>query len=65
MSSSDNILLVVVKGPILQGDVYHLVFELGEWLDGRVWPEEDEVDVLRLVALVHHVTGTALLFVSS
>ena len=41
----------------IQGDVYHLVFELGEWLDGRVWPEEDQLDVLRLVDLVHHVTG--------
>jgi hypothetical protein len=41
-----------------QGDVYHLVFNLCEWLDGRVWPAEDELDVLRLVDLIHHVTGT-------
>lgn len=43
-----------------QGDVYHLVFELGEWLDGRVWAEEDRLDVLRLVDLIHHVTGVSM-----
>ena len=42
----------------MQGDVYHLLFNLGEWLDGRVWPEKDELDVLRLLDLIHHVTGT-------
>ena len=42
---------------MLQGDVYHLVFELGEWLDGRVWPSTDELDVLRLVDFIEHVTG--------
>ena len=41
----------------MQGDVYHLVFELGEWLDGRVWPSEDELDVLRMVDLIEHLTG--------
>ena len=44
---------------MVQGDVYHLVFELGEWLDGRVWAEEDRLDVLRLVDLIHHVTGVS------
>ncbi|KAK9792705.1 hypothetical protein WJX73_008294 [Symbiochloris irregularis] len=43
-----------------KGDVYHLLFNLGEWLDGRVWPEEDELDVLRLLDLIHHVTGCRL-----
>lgn len=43
----------------MQGDVYHLLFNLGEWLDGRVWPEQDELDVLRLLDLIHHVTGNA------
>ncbi|KAK9810613.1 hypothetical protein WJX73_004508 [Symbiochloris irregularis] len=43
-----------------KGDVYHLLFDLGEWLDGRVWPKSDELDVLRLVALIHHVTGARL-----
>lgn len=37
--------------------MYHLVFELGEWLDGRVWPSQDELDVLRLVDFIEHVTG--------
>ena len=37
--------------------MYHLVFELGEWLDGRVWPDEDELDVLRLVDFIEHCTG--------
>lgn len=41
----------------MQGDVYHLIFELGEWLDGRVWPSEDQLDVLRLVDFIEHVTG--------
>lgn len=41
----------------MQGDVYHLVFNLCEWLDGRVWPKEDELEVMRLVDLIHHVTG--------
>ena len=40
-----------------QGDVYHLLFDLGEWLDGRVWPRQDQLQVLRLLDLVHHVTG--------
>ena len=39
--------------------MYHLVFELGEWLDGRVWPSEDELDVLRMVDLIEHLTGRA------
>lgn len=43
----------------VQGDVFHLLHNLGEWLDGRVWPEEDELDVLRLLDLIHHVTGRA------
>lgn len=42
---------------MLQGDVYHLVFELGEWLDGRVWPSDDELDVLRMIDFIEHVTG--------
>ena len=44
---------------LFQGDVYHLVFELGEWLDGRVWPSSDELEVLRLVDFIEHVTGKA------
>lgn len=45
-----------------KGDVYHLVFELGEWLDGRVWPSDDELDVLRLVDFIEHVTGVRMKF---
>ena len=44
----------------LQGDVYHLLFNLGEWLDGRIWPEQDELDVLRMLDLIHHVTAEAI-----
>lgn len=40
--------------------MYHLVFELGEWLDGRVWPSSDELEVLRLVDFIEHVTGSPL-----
>ena len=40
-----------------QGDVYHLLFNLGEWLDGRVWLKKDRLDVQRLLDLIHHVTG--------
>lgn len=42
-----------------QGDVYHLLHDLGEWLDGRVWPRTDELEVLRLRDLIKHVTGLA------
>ena len=45
----------------LQGDVYHILFNLGEWLDGRVWPRKDQLEVLRLMDLIHHVTGLLLL----
>ena len=41
----------------MQGDVYHILFNLGEWLDGRVWPRKDQLEVLRLMDLIHHVTG--------
>ena len=44
---------------MVQGDVYHLVFELGEWLDGRVWSRSDELDVLRLMDFIEHVIGAA------
>ena len=40
-----------------QGDVYHLLHDLGEWVDGRVWPKTDELNVLRLLDLIRHVTG--------
>ena len=43
---------------LVQGDVYHLLFNLGEWLDGRVWLKKDRLDVQRLLDLIHHVTGT-------
>ena len=45
---------------VRQGDVYHLLFNLGEWLDGRVWPRADQLEVLRLLDLIHHVTGMCL-----
>ncbi|KAK9822580.1 hypothetical protein WJX74_006685 [Apatococcus lobatus] len=43
-----------------KGDVYHLLFNLGEWLDGRVWLKKDRLDVQRLLDLIHHVTGAKL-----
>ena len=42
---------------VVQGDVYHLLFNLGEWLDGRIWRKKDRLDVQRLLQLIHHVTG--------
>ena len=40
--------------------MYHILFNLGEWLDGRVWPRKDQLEVLRLMDLIHHVTGASL-----
>ena len=40
-----------------KSDVFHLLLGLAISLDNRVWPKEDEKDVLLLISLVHHVTG--------
>ena len=40
-----------------KGDVYHLLFDLCNYVDGRVWPTSDKTDVLLFLSLVHHVTG--------
>ena len=28
------------------------------YIDGRVWPREDELEVRLMMDLIHHVTGT-------
>jgi len=28
------------------------------YIDGRVWPKEDELEVRLMMDLIHHVTGT-------
>ena len=40
-----------------KGDVYHLLFDLGERLDGRMWAGDDRDNVERLMSLIAHVTG--------
>lgn len=40
-----------------KGDVYHLLFDMSGYVDGRVWPAQDKTDVLLFLALMHHVTG--------
>ncbi|KAL3142839.1 hypothetical protein ABBQ38_003132 [Trebouxia sp. C0009 RCD-2024] len=43
-----------------KGDVYHLLFDMCRYVDGRVWPTSDKTDVLLFLSLMHHVTGTPL-----
>lgn len=43
-----------------KGDVYHLLFDMCRYVDGRVWPSQDKTDVLLFLSLMHHVTGTPL-----
>ena len=40
-----------------KGDVYHLLFDMCRYVDGRVWPTQDKTDVLLFLSLMHHVTG--------
>ncbi len=40
-----------------KGDVYHLLFDMCRYVDGRVWPSQDKTDVLLFLSLMHHVTG--------
>lgn len=40
-----------------KGDVYHLLFDMSGYVDGRVWPAQDKTDVLLFLSLMHHVTG--------
>ena len=40
-----------------KGDVYHLLFDMCRYVDGRVWPTSDKTDVLLFLSLMHHVTG--------
>ncbi|KAK9907364.1 hypothetical protein WJX75_002254 [Coccomyxa subellipsoidea] len=43
-----------------KGDIYHVCWDLTRYLDGRVWPKEDEKQVRLLFAFIHHVTGVRL-----
>eukprot|EP00245_Coleochaete_scutata_P007224 TRINITY_DN22361_c0_g1_i1.p1 TRINITY_DN22361_c0_g1~~TRINITY_DN22361_c0_g1_i1.p1 ORF type:complete len:458 (+),score=101.47 TRINITY_DN22361_c0_g1_i1:131-1504(+) len=40
-----------------KGDVYHVLLDLLQFVDERIWPTKDAVSVLLLVSLLHHVTG--------
>ena len=42
-----------------KGDVYHLMFDMCRFLDGRLWPEQDKTDVQLFLQLMKHVTGEA------
>ncbi|KAK9843419.1 hypothetical protein WJX81_001420 [Elliptochloris bilobata] len=43
-----------------KGDVYHVLWDLCRYLDGKVWLEKDEFAVRLLLSLIHHVTGVRL-----
>ncbi|DBA73916.1 hypothetical protein WJX79_008469 [Trebouxia sp. C0005] len=43
-----------------KGDVYALLWDLQRFLDGRVWPLEDELEVRLMIDLIRHVTGVRL-----
>jgi hypothetical protein len=43
-----------------KGDVYHLFFDMCRFMDGRVWPKKDKVDVLLFLSMMMHVTGVPL-----
>lgn len=43
-----------------KGDVYALLWDLQRFLDGRVWPVEDELEVRLMIDLIRHVTGVRL-----
>lgn len=40
-----------------KGDVYHLMFDMCRFLDGRLWPSQDKTDVQLFLQLMKHVTG--------
>lgn len=40
-----------------KADVFHLLLTMALVLDSRVWPEDDEDEVLAFFSLVHHCTG--------
>ncbi|KAL0026874.1 hypothetical protein WJX77_008256 [Trebouxia sp. C0004] len=40
-----------------KGDVYALLWDMQRYIDGRVWPKEDELEVRLMMDLIHHVTG--------
>jgi hypothetical protein len=43
-----------------KGDVFHLLLALGTILNERVWPKEDQHEVMMLASLVYHVTGVKM-----
>lgn len=40
-----------------KGDVYALLWDMQRYIDGRVWPEHDELEVRLMMDLIRHVTG--------
>ncbi|CAL5228931.1 g12160 [Coccomyxa viridis] len=43
-----------------KGDIYHVLWDLTRFVDGRVWPQEDEKQVKLMMAMIHHCTGVRL-----
>ncbi|KAL3151979.1 hypothetical protein ABBQ32_001101 [Trebouxia sp. C0010 RCD-2024] len=40
-----------------KGDVYALLWDMQRYIDGRVWPERDELEVRLMMDFIRHVTG--------
>ncbi|KAL0030818.1 hypothetical protein WJX77_007974 [Trebouxia sp. C0004] len=40
-----------------KGDVFALLWDMQRYIDGRVWPQEDELEVRLLMDFMFHVTG--------
>jgi len=40
-----------------KGDAYHLVFDITQFIYGRIWPEEDKGEVELLLMLISHICG--------
>lgn len=40
-----------------KGDAYHLVFDITQFIYGRIWPEEDKSEVELLLMLISHIVG--------
>jgi hypothetical protein len=65
----ENLNLNGARGPVeklyrkfwaRKGDVFHLLLALGTILNERVWPKEDQHEVMMLASLVYHVTGVKM-----
>lgn len=40
-----------------KGDAYHLVFDITQFIYGRIWPEDDKGEVELLLMLISHICG--------